>query len=359
MNAITTDLEDLLAAAHSARGKDLSAFLRLFADLYQGEYARLPHPQKHLCDQILLDLLPKMSLDQRLALAETIASNPAISHDVILHLAQDHMAVALPILEFSSVLTEQDLLGLISTSQADEHQAIASRCDLTPDITTALVTVGDDDTLKTIVNNHAAPLSELGLENILAVAKKDVTLRLPLLQRPDLPKEAALRIATWSSESIRSFVVTKLDRTPEPEAQLPTPAPAGARSVPTECTTVSPQPEKHRLAQLIAEGRLKPPFLIRALHRRDKETFFHAFAILMNIADADAERLLDTTSPTPMALACRAIGVSQPQFDTLFILLRRLKGAPPQIAEHDRQQIAQIFSQISPEKALSAIHAMV
>ena len=49
----------------------------------------------------------------REALAQNLKENPDLPHDVALSLAQDVDQVALPILQFSDVLTDDDLIEII------------------------------------------------------------------------------------------------------------------------------------------------------------------------------------------------------------------------------------------------------
>src|SRR5438132_180502 len=53
----------------------------------------------------------------RMALAEELAHCPQVPHDIVLSLANDEAEIAVHVLEYSNVLTEDDLIAIVESTQ--------------------------------------------------------------------------------------------------------------------------------------------------------------------------------------------------------------------------------------------------
>ena len=81
----------------------------------------------------------------RRALAVTLRSSPVVPHDVAMRLARDVESVALPILNFSPVFTDQDLSEIIRVGGPIRQVAIASRPMLSERVTNTIVEHGVEE----------------------------------------------------------------------------------------------------------------------------------------------------------------------------------------------------------------------
>jgi len=82
--------------------------------------AQLTEGERKIAEDIFRVMLKDASVRVRHALAESLKENPDVPHDVATSLAKDVDEVALPVVEFSSVLTDQDL---IRSSARRVHQS--------------------------------------------------------------------------------------------------------------------------------------------------------------------------------------------------------------------------------------------
>ena len=76
--------------------------------IYCGE--TLSDEERRVADDILRQLSKSMEVRIRKALADHLKESVVLPHDIACDLARDIETVALPMLEFSSVLTDQDLI---------------------------------------------------------------------------------------------------------------------------------------------------------------------------------------------------------------------------------------------------------
>ncbi len=129
------------------------------------------------------------SLDHIVERATKLANRMDAPHGVMLDLAASPIDVARPVLEKSSVLTQDDLIGITVHQSRDHVATIAGRWDIGPQLADALVTYGNDDVLRIMFGNANAKLGEKALITVGKRAINAVHLQPMLMQRNDLPVE--------------------------------------------------------------------------------------------------------------------------------------------------------------------------
>jgi len=83
--------------------------------------------ERRMAEEIFRVMVKDAEVRVREALALNLKKNPAIPHDVALSLAKDVGQVALPVLQFSEVLTGDDLIEIIASQSPEKQVAIAKR----------------------------------------------------------------------------------------------------------------------------------------------------------------------------------------------------------------------------------------
>lgn len=140
----------------------------------------------------------------RRVLSETLKKLPAAPRDVILTLANDDDTdVASPVLQFSPVLTDDDLLSVIASSPLSASlSAISKRHGVSHAVSDAVVHTGDTVAVATLLSNESAQIREETLDAIISEAPGHVSWHEPLVHRPELDAHAALRIAEFVADSL-------------------------------------------------------------------------------------------------------------------------------------------------------------
>ncbi len=164
------------------------------------------------------DQLPRV----RRALSEALKSLPNAPHDIIMTLALDsEAAVATPVLEFSPVLTDEDLQEIIRTSPLTAQlSAISRRVNVGEEVSNAIVGAGNVDAITALLKNPRAQIREETLDAIIDAAPKQVSWHEPLVHRRQLGAKAALRIAEFVAQSLIQELASRSDLGPEVMASL-------------------------------------------------------------------------------------------------------------------------------------------
>lgn len=155
------------------------------------------------------DQLPRV----RRALSEALKAVPDAPHDVVFTLATDTEAtVATPVLEFSPVLTDEDLQAVIQASPLTAQLvAISRRINVGEEVSNAIVGSGNVDAITSLLNNKSAQIREETLDAIIDAAPRQVWWHEPLVHRPNLNAKAALRIAEFVAASLVQELARRAD----------------------------------------------------------------------------------------------------------------------------------------------------
>ncbi len=163
------------------------------------------------------DALTLLSRDQatrvRQILAETLKDIADAPNDVINHLARDmELVVAGPVLQFSPVLSDDDLLEIISSSHAQGAlNAISKRERVSEVISDAVIAKNDESAIADLLANHSAQIREDTLDMLVAQAEKVQSWHAPLVKRPTLSARAASRMAHYLADNLLDVLKARED----------------------------------------------------------------------------------------------------------------------------------------------------
>ncbi len=161
-----------------------------------------------------LELLAKDQITKvREILSEALKDVVDAPPDVIKTLALDaEIAVSGPVLEFSPVLSDDDLLEIIEIGAAKGGlNAISKRDGVAEIVSDAIVGTDDVSAIADLLSNDSAQIRESTLDDLIANAP-DVTLwHAPLAGRPKLPDGAATRLAGFLADNLLGVLQERAD----------------------------------------------------------------------------------------------------------------------------------------------------
>jgi uncharacterized protein (DUF2336 family) len=103
----------------------------------------------------------------RVTISEALKEAEHLPHDIALSLANDVNDVADPMIEYSPVLTDEDLMEIIKSSDMQKIIAISRRKNLTKKLAKKLLKNSNKDVITNILGNSQFANSEKGFEDII------------------------------------------------------------------------------------------------------------------------------------------------------------------------------------------------
>jgi uncharacterized protein (DUF2336 family) len=299
-NEATPVQADLLLARDrdGAVRQDLARKIsRLAPGLTAQEHDRLRRATYEVLEILVLDQIVKV----RQIIAETLKDVVDAPPEIIQRLARDYeIAVAGPVLQFSPLLSDADLLEIIGGKPiAGAVEAVARRHLLRETVVDAIGVSGDAAAITALLENKSAQIREETLDQLVERAPGVIAWHRPLVNRPQLPGGAALKLARFVTASLLEVLRARRDLDPETTKEVST---IVMRRL-TEEGLVAPVPEKKpavtsidaaldRARRLHAAGTLTDEAVTTALHQGDRGFVRAALSVLSALPLDSIDRLL-------------------------------------------------------------------
>lgn len=164
-------------------------------------------------DLLARDQIPKV----RQILAETLKDVAHAPPDVIGRLARDaDIAVASPILCYSPVLTDEDLLDIINNSPIPGAlSAISKRSNVAFTVTEAIAGSSDVDAIAVLLANPSAQIREETLDRLVDRAVDIEAWHQPLVHRPHLSSKSSQKLARFVAAHLLQALAEREDLDPD------------------------------------------------------------------------------------------------------------------------------------------------
>ena len=159
---------------------------RNMAQLYSYVSDRCDDEQVAQYDEVLCQLAELVETEARAHVAKLLAPLDRAPGNVVVKLANDRIEVAQPLLEFSNVLSDDDLIEIVATQSEDHRVAIASREQVTERVGEAIVEHGQTASVHRLVRNTRAELGQQVLERLVERATGDAEIARDLRGREDI-----------------------------------------------------------------------------------------------------------------------------------------------------------------------------
>lgn len=273
----------------------------------------IPHLKSEESERIrdlTLETLEKLAQDQiarvRAIVAAEIKGCKAASPDLVRRLARDpDLSVAGPLLEYSPLLSDADLLEIINLTRVSEViTAIARRRNLSVALCDAVIATMDIPATAALLDNSAANISRASLEALIDKAAAIEAWHAPLVRRPNLSTRVMQRIAGFVSSSLIEKLAARAGLEPELAAELKLKA---RRAISEGALDERDSNAERTVREAAASGALDDHFVTAAAELGHREVVQHALAHLARAELPTVQRLLGSRNARAVtALVWRA-----------------------------------------------------
>ena len=143
----------------------------------------------------------------RRALAVTLKSSPLLPRDVAMRLARDLDNIAVPVLNFSPVFSDEDLMEIAKRGGPVRQVAIAKRPTLNEGVAGTLVEVGCEEAVRLVCANDNASLNAKSLERAVARFGESKDVLGAIAYRSVLPLAVTEKLVHLVSDNIRQHLI--------------------------------------------------------------------------------------------------------------------------------------------------------
>lgn len=302
---------------------------RLAPGLSLNDQDRLRRATFETLEVLARDQIPKVREILANALKDVMDAPP----EVIRRLASDAaIAVAAPVLQFSPVLSDEDLLEIIGSGPIPGAlSAISKRRMVNASVADAIAATDDNDAIAALLANTSAQIREETLDRLVDHAADVESWHRPLVQRPHLHARAAAKLARFVADNLLQALAARQDLLPDAAAAVASvvskrldemeatgPAKADARKAADETAALM------RAQQLKFHNKLDESTIDTALAGTDHAFVIAGLAVLSGLAYATVHKAAATQSAKGIVAVTWKAGLSMGLCTQLQIKLLRL-----------------------------------
>jgi len=289
--------------------------------------ANLTPTEKILTADVLISLVKQAERDLRVSLSERLAVRDDLPETLLHHLAYGDIDIAEPVLKYSPLLNDHDLIYVVHSKGAEHWRAIAKREHISDKLISVLVGKQDVATSMGLLSNTTIDLTNDCLAGMLPLATEHKDFSEAYVQYSTLPSELAVSIYWHVSVALRTSIAKKfkvnddvLDKALEDCVQDFTDTVLFVDSRPSSLMV--------EVSECYAQkNKISEKFMIDVLRRRQGRFFMAMFAKQTGLSHTVVSEVMRQKGGQGMAVACRAINISKEGFISLFLLARAISTA--------------------------------
>ena len=328
--------------------------------------SQLHENELKVAEQIFRLLVRDTEMRVRVSLAQHIKNSIAIPRDIVLAMARDIEQVSLPLLEFSEVLNDADLLELLHTSQdVSRFLAVSKRRVVSELVSGALLKHDSEEVVSSLMNNEGADIAEEDFASVIERFQGNENVMNAVGNRALLPLSAAEKLITVVSKTFAENLKKKYLFPSESIAQEVT----NTREKET-LQLVKNVDDDVSLEALVAQmqntNRLTPSMILGALCQGNFAFFEASLARLSNIPVSNARLLITDKGELGFRALYNKSGLPEAMLPAVRLLLTVIRGLAeegerPGKARYANAVIERIlkYSEDTPIENLSYIIALV
>jgi uncharacterized protein (DUF2336 family) len=340
------DFTHLLDLAHDKSVASRSALVQTVSDLFFRQDQEINERERALMTAIMRQLIGDVEKSIRTSLAARLADEKSAPRELVRELADDEIEVALPILQRSTVLQDLDLIEIIRNRTFEHQLAIATRRNLSADVSAVLVETEREDVIRTLLENPDAAISAATMEYLVEQSRSVDSFQEPILRRSDLRPELAHRMYWWVSAALRIHI---LDRYTIDPAILDSHIEKATLDSTKQITETADGRAIALAEKLAASNAITPQLLVKTLRQGEIQLFLALFANLTGLRMALVRRITFEEGGEGMAIAARAIGLDKPSFASIFLLSRRARAETRAMDAGELARILALFDHLKVE----------
>jgi uncharacterized protein (DUF2336 family) len=356
MSVLKDTLPKMFALAREQTELSRIQLAGMLADVFLSDDASLSLREEEMVNELIDQLLLSSSPTVRAQLVAKFVDLARMPRRIAANVALNDIALARPILLASTKLTDDDLIVVIENADIDHAMAVAARSRISEAVADALVTTGDVRVMQLVAENLGAHLSQIAVEAVVDAARYAAELRDPILRRPEVTADVAIKLYWWVEQDLRRYMLKRFGIS---RGQIDQ---ALATMVGDFLNDHKNERNNDEVMEQVADWMeqhqaLTPQALPQVLRMGHFRLFNMLLARLSHLSLSLIDTIMAEAGGRGLASLCRAIGIDKPGFVSLFLLARG--GRPGEQIVHPRELANALatFDRMSPAIAKDLLHS--
>lgn len=246
--------------------------------------------EKKIAEDIFRLIANDVEISVRKELSESLKKCPFLPYDIVQKIVSDVAIVACPMIQYSTLLTEQDLIEIIKTNDDDKQVAVACREEVPYRISEMLIEEASERPVVSLISNEKADISDYAYQRLIERFKENKNIQRPLLMRSHIPVRIFEKLINVVSDTLKKQLLMRRDL-PEP---LVTAIVSQTREKAILSLSEASTEDEVRtlIIHLNGVNRLTPNLILRAACVGDMKFFEYALAMRAGVPIRNARVLI-------------------------------------------------------------------
>ncbi|MBD7941824.1 DUF2336 domain-containing protein [Brevundimonas guildfordensis] len=185
------------------------ALLRRLADVVSLPASRINVFERSVVGDLLVVVLRTASVEERRRVAQRLAPLGELPDALKRLLLRDDPGVARPLLEDCAALSDADLIGCARDAGPEHRLMMAARRGLTEAVTETLLSWGEEAVIAAVLRNDSARMPQSAIEGVIALSRGAPGLSALLLRRLELRPAGAYVMFWWCAAEERRTILQR------------------------------------------------------------------------------------------------------------------------------------------------------
>lgn len=313
-----------------ARSELLGAMVDLMA-------TKLSYREEEILADLLVDLVSKVEMDLRRNIAKRLATLENVPLRLVLHLINEDISIASPMLKSSPLLCDADLMYIIKSKGSEYWQAIAAREGLSDKVIDMLAATKDIDTAITLSGNERIILTVYAVDILSNLAVGNNDLAMSMLLRNDITPEIKETIYGYVGKELQTYIA-------EHTAGFSENTQREIKNHFDDVIGFFVEPKTQKVDLPIS-------VMMHSLKQGEIERFIEQFSQHSGLDQSKIHSFLANPCVKGLALACRAFGFSKIHFTQIYMLTHRMRTGGTVLHQHDLREALTYFAKLKPKRA--------
>lgn len=341
-------LKDLARVNSSDERREL---LRGITDMFLGDPSGRSDTECMLFDDVVSAVVKDMQSKVKAELASKLSTSKSPISKTLKSFAMDEdIEVARPVLESSTVLSDEDLIEVISSRTQEHILAISKRVGVSESVSGAIVDHGTEHVIASLLENHTAKISRDSMEKVADKAQTSALLQRKFVGRDDVPLDLLNELVLIVEKDLRAEIMNRFSGVSEQELEA-----ALARSRRLVRQNFGKESREQKLAvnevsRLMRLETLSVSHLHRFLQGGNASGFAEVLNRLSGIGYHSSLQIYKNRDVDGLALVLKALDAPLSQFATIAAYVAGKEQAVNSVKEY-----ASVYREVSAEAAARAL----
>jgi uncharacterized protein (DUF2336 family) len=346
------------APARGSRAR--SALFKRMADVVCLPSSRVNAFERSMIADLLTDMLKDAVTPERARVARRLSSLVEIPHSLVRLLLRDNIDVARPLLEDCASLGDPDLIDCARHGGLEHRRLIAARRGLSELVSEAVAEPLEPLVVELLLRNDQARISADAVDRLAAATRETPRLIPLLLRRSELRPSHAYVMFWWADAEARRTILQRFAVSREVLQE------AAADVYPLAAEEGWQEPLSRKALQFIERRQRnrsalqRSPFesleaAISVAEQGLTREIAQEIAYLSGLKPMTGAKILSDAGGEPIAILCKATGLSKASVRSLWRALRRPETGEDDAIDANLERVLVVYDMIAVDRAQTVL----